>query len=1111
MTKSRLATLTTLAAATAMLSLAAPANAIDRISVLPGFGGYNGAIGAISAPDSNGVRYIGGNFTRFNQLGTGGAMVTDPTSGEADRSFPKVVTDSGQGGQVRASAPDGSGGYYLGGDFTTVDGQTVNHAVHINSDGSLDTNWLPNLDGDVFTIAVSGSTVYLGGSFWTVNGEERRNLAEVSKADGSLTSWNPGTDATVHSIALSGSTVYVGGSFTKATGVTRKGLAAIGTDGTLQSWTADLSNYGRADAISISGSTLYIGGSFTTIAGESRRNAAAIGTNGTVTSWNPAPDSETSSLIVDGSTVYLGGWFTTVLSNTRMGLAAVGTDGTLKSWDPNITDPNNWGVMSMAISGSTLYFGGIFHQVAGVERNDAAAVSLSDASLTSWNPDINYHNGDVDTVAALGSKVLVGGEFARAGGIVRLHLAAIDASGNLTDWNPGIQEPDPVDSNYPNDWVGSILVDGSTVYVAGTLDGTVGGVERPRLAAIGTDGVVKTSFNPPAISSYTISSLVKLGGNLYMNGVSSLGGSARYGMAAVDASTGAAQAWTPQTDSPPAVLATDGTNIYAGGSFTQARGPGDFNFTTRNKLAAFSTSGSLLSWNPNVYTSGYRGGVTSIVTSGSTIYVGGEFSSVKNQSRNNAAALDASGNLLSWNPNVDGRVNAMSLFGSNVLLAGEFANVGGESHQYVAAVGTNGTVKPWDPQIAAGQSWEVANTVNAGSTKVAVGGGFTSVSGNDAAGWLFVDGPPNPPATPVLTGAPTGTYTSADASVEFTSDDGATFSCSVDGGAYEDCTSPKELTGMTDGAHSLAVKAVNAGGESDPATASWTVSTLADTTPPEAPSVQLVSPATSPSNTTSASITFSGEPGGTFSCSLDGGAYQACTSPSTLSGLAGTAHSFSVKQTDAAGNVGAASTVNWTVDTTPPPAPLITSGPAASTPDPRASVSWTGEAGATFQCKLDAGSWFSCTSPQARSDFALGSHTFSIKATDAVGNTGAVATRTWTVISAPILPPAVSTRVALTAQLRKSGSQNAWFVNVGQVFSAADTRPASQLQTVQISTLTKTAPLNSDPYPTAATYAQGVVAFASPEIKRPGGQPTWVRVGTKGGKWTNWVKVTLKK
>jgi hypothetical protein len=65
---------------------------------------------------------------------------------------------------------------------------------------------------------------------------------------------------------------------------------------------------------------------------------------------------------------------------------------------------------------------------------------------------------------------------------------------------------------------------------------------------------------------------------------------------------------------------------------------------------------------------------------------------------------------------------------------------------------------------------------------------------------------------------------------------GITFECSLDGGAYAACASPKLYATLANGAHIFRVRAVDAAGNRDPTPAfhGWTVtgSTDADTTPP---------------------------------------------------------------------------------------------------------------------------------------------------------------------------------------------------------------------------------------------------------------------------------------
>jgi hypothetical protein len=89
------------------------------------------------------------------------------------------------------------------------------------------------------------------------------------------------------------------------------------------------------------------------------------------------------------------------------------------------------------------------------------------------------------------------------------------------------------------------------------------------------------------------------------------------------------------------------------------------------------------------------------------------------------------------------------------------------------------------------------------------------------------------------------------------------------------------------------------------------------------------------------------------------------------------------------------------------PETTIASGPSGSTTATTASFGFTSnEAGSTFACRIDAGSWGPCGSPKDYSSLATGDHQFSVRASDAAGNTDtSPATRSWTV-SSPPPPPA---------------------------------------------------------------------------------------------------------
>lgn len=82
-----------------------------------------------------------------------------------------------------------------------------------------------------------------------------------------------------------------------------------------------------------------------------------------------------------------------------------------------------------------------------------------------------------------------------------------------------------------------------------------------------------------------------------------------------------------------------------------------------------------------------------------------------------------------------------------------------------------------------------------------------------------------------------------------------------------------------------------------------------------------------------------------------------------------------------------------------PPDTIIDSGPPASTTSTSATFNFHAtENGSTFECKLDAGSFAACSSPQVYSALAVGSHTFSVRAVDVAGNRDLTpASHTWTI------------------------------------------------------------------------------------------------------------------
>ena len=90
----------------------------------------------LSIVPSGGTLYVGGNFDQVGPA-TGGWVGINAGTGSVLQPYPLVA------GTVFACAPDGTGGWYVGGSFTGVQGQPRNNLAHIDAAGSV-TSWDPN-------------------------------------------------------------------------------------------------------------------------------------------------------------------------------------------------------------------------------------------------------------------------------------------------------------------------------------------------------------------------------------------------------------------------------------------------------------------------------------------------------------------------------------------------------------------------------------------------------------------------------------------------------------------------------------------------------------------------------------------------------------------------------------------------------------------------------------------------------------------------------------------------------------------------------------------------------------------------------------------------------
>lgn len=348
-------------------------------------GGVVGVVKTMIFDQNINKYYLGGIITFF-----GGMAVNRIIRLNADGSYdPSFNVGSGFDNYVTTIVSDGMGGVYVGGVFSSYKGITVNRLAHLNSDGSLDQNFVFTFVGaEVKTLALSGNFLFVGGTFSQINGIARNNIARIDIPSRSVSSWNPNINNSVFSMVTNGTTLYVGGTFTTVDGNTRNRIAAIDIfTAIVTAWNPNANAPVAAMSLD-GGSTLYVGGTFTNIGGQSRNSMAGLDTaTGNANSWNPSfTGTAVNTIVWDNSTnqIYVGGVFTSIGGQARDDIARIDTSGAAASWNPMVVGAS---VYAIAPSSGRVALAGQFTTVRGSTSNNLASVDDSVANITT-----NYLN-----------------------------------------------------------------------------------------------------------------------------------------------------------------------------------------------------------------------------------------------------------------------------------------------------------------------------------------------------------------------------------------------------------------------------------------------------------------------------------------------------------------------------------------------------------------------------------------------------------------------------------------------------------------------------------------------------------------------------------------------
>jgi nitrite reductase/ring-hydroxylating ferredoxin subunit len=640
-----------------------------------------GSVTHLARAEGSSTLYLAGSFDHLGPDVRYGAQM-DVVTGYLDEGFNGLELPG------HACAPDGAGGWYVGGAFTEVAGEPRAHLARLNADGSVHP-WNPGLavqpTSFVEVIKELGGKLFVGGlGIDGTTNEARNRLMAFDPATGELLEWDANiVGLAVYDLALSGDTLFIAGFFSSVGGQPRTHLAAVDVNtAEVLDWSPVLNQ--AVFSLDVSGSKVYIGGLFTLPLplGVSTQFAAIDAITGAhIANDVPRINAIVNSVKVIGDTILVGGEFNSVIvtgagSSPRAHFAAIDKNtGTPLPWAPD-PDAN---VRQIHVHGASIYLAGDFSNIAGNVRHRMAELDLATGEVTDWAT--GAADGNVFQVARNGTKLFAAGNARSFGGRARNRLAAMDiTTGRTTDWDPDC------------DWlIYEMILAGNTIYVGGQFD-NIGGVPRARIAALDAVTGAVLPWDPGVTG--VVRAIARKDDVVFIGGqFTAVAGEPRTNLAAIDANTGTVLPWAPTTNNPVFAIHLHEDDVYLGGTFTQVNG------TTRNRLARVdANNGGLSAWDPNL-----NNQVFALSASDSTLYVSGSFTSVNPgtvATRNRLAAFDlSSGALTAWNPNASNTVQTIHYKDSVVLVGGDFTQIGGQFRGRGALVNINGTLEAWNANL----------------------------------------------------------------------------------------------------------------------------------------------------------------------------------------------------------------------------------------------------------------------------------------------------------------------------------------------------------------------------------------------------------------------------
>lgn len=604
-------------------------------------------------------------------------------------------------GIVNAVLPLADGRTALGGSFTGFSrSPRGNVLIATRSDGSeASKKFGGGFNGSVnAVIRLADGSYIFGGAFTNYRSQVANRIARVLPSGDLDFQFNPptggnGFNNTVAALGTDGVSIYAGGSFTTYRGGLANRVSKISFTGVRDSTFSPASGANGANnavnSIVWNGSALYIGGSFTTYRGAVANRIAKISDLGAIdTEFSPATGQNGANNIVntvnwlDGA-LYIGGTFTTYRGSVANRIAKTDIAGILDTAFSPATGQNGFNntVRSVSrLSNTDLVIGGDFTTYRGGTANRIARLNTAGLLNTVFSPGAGVNGFSSGSVTAVSvdevDQIYVGGSFIAYRNLGARGVVSLSSAGVL-----GFHSSASAQAN-------AILIDGDELVCVGAFSFGRPDWLAQNIALLDSNGLPEISFSQQTAT------------NGFNNTVSA--------------------------------LATDGTSLFVGGSFTTYRG------APANRIAKLSIAGVLdTAFSPATGANGANNVVSALFYSAGSIYLGGTFTQYRGTAANRVTQVDALSGLknATFSPNTGANgagstVSAIYVDGTSVYIGGAFTAYRGALANRFAKLSLSGILDTTvSPATGANGANNTVSAITSDGVSIFLGGTFTTYRG----------------------------------------------------------------------------------------------------------------------------------------------------------------------------------------------------------------------------------------------------------------------------------------------------------------------------------------------------------------------------------------------